>query len=79
MGDYFQDLFLIIPPEERLILNEKTREEEFQDKYIIISTDIPEIDGKLSCIIESKNVFLGLNLVQWVIIFLGVISLLQFH
>ena len=64
-----------IPPEERLILNEKTREEEFQDKYIIISTDIPEIDGKLSCIIESKNVFLGLNLVQWVIIFLGVISL----
>lgn len=64
-----------ILPEQRLILNEKTREEEFQDKYIIISTDIPEIDGKLSCIIESKNVFLGLNLVQWVIIFLGVISL----
>jgi len=63
-----------ILPEERRLLDEKTTIEDFQDKYLVISADIPEIDGKLSCIIESRNVFLGLNLIQWVIIFLGIIS-----
>ncbi|BBH20545.1 sensor histidine kinase YesM [Paenibacillus baekrokdamisoli] len=44
------------------------------DKYFIISEDIPEIGG-ISNIIERKSVFSGLDIIQWMIISLGVISI----
>lgn len=44
-------------------------------KYFIISEDIPEI-GKLSNLIERKSVLSGLDFFQWVIVSLGVISLI---
>ncbi|WP_171691280.1 sensor histidine kinase [Paenibacillus germinis] len=44
-------------------------------KYFIISEDIPEI-GKLSNLIERKSVLSGLDFFQWVIVSLGVVSLI---
>jgi sensor histidine kinase YesM len=60
--------------EEGFISNDKNIIENYKNKYFIVSTDVPEINGRFSCIIERKNVFSGLNLIQWVIIFLGIIS-----
>jgi len=60
--------------EEGFISNDKSIMENYRNKYFIVSTDVPEINGRFSCIIERKNVFSGLNLIQWVIIFLGIIS-----
>ena len=60
--------------EEGFISNDKNIIENYKSKYFIVSTDVPEINGRFSCIIERKNVFSGLNLIQWVIIFLGIIS-----
>lgn len=44
-------------------------------KYFIISENIPEI-GKLSNLIERKSVLSGLDFIQWVIISLGVVTLI---
>jgi sensor histidine kinase YesM len=60
--------------EEGFISNDKNIIENYKNKYFIVSTDVPEINGRFSCIIERRNVFSGLNLIQWVIIFLGIIS-----
>jgi len=59
-----------------LILNKKLDEDALKNKYLVISADIPEIEGRMSCIIESKNAFLGLNLIQWIIVLLGIVSVI---
>ena len=47
---------------------------EFNRNYYIITSDIQSFNGKLSSIIERKNIFYGLELIQWIIIVLGIIS-----
>jgi len=44
-------------------------------QYIITSSDIETSYARLYSIIEEKNLFLGLNYVQWIIAALGIISL----
>lgn len=45
-------------------------------QYIITSSDIETSNARLYSIIEERNLFLGLNYVQWIIAALGIISLL---
>lgn len=46
----------------------------FNKNYYIVTSDISLFEGKLSSIIEKKNIFYGLELIQWTIIVLGIIS-----
>lgn len=45
-------------------------------EYIVTSSDIGTSYARLYSIIEERNLFLGLNYVQWIIAVLGIISLL---
>lgn len=47
----------------------------FNGSYFIITSDISSFHGKLSSVIERKNIFYGLELIQWIIIVLGVVSI----
>lgn len=47
----------------------------FNDSYFIITSDVSSFHGKLSSVIERKNIFYGLELIQWIIIVLGIVSI----
>lgn len=64
---YFKDL--------TAIPNSKPFERNFRSGYFVITSDISLFRGKLSCIIEGKNVFYGMEFIQWVIIVLGIASI----
>ncbi len=64
----FLKTFIKIPNNDSIVEN-------FSNKYFIITEDIPALKGKLSSIIERKSVFSGLELIQWVIIALGIVSI----
>lgn len=49
---------------------------DYQNQYIMISSDIELTNARLSVIIREKNIFLGLNYVQWIIAVLGFTSVL---
>lgn len=57
-------------PKNKLNINNAGKE------YIVTSSDIGTSYARLYSIIEEKNLFLGLNYVQWIIAVLGVILLL---
>lgn len=46
----------------------------FNNNYYIVTAGVPSFEGKLSSIIEKKNIFYGLELIQWTIIILGIVS-----
>ncbi len=60
--------------EVEAIPNEQDIVKNYRSKYFIISEEFPDIGGKFSSIIESKSVFFGLELIQWAIIVMGILS-----
>lgn len=46
------------------------------DKYIMVSTEQETSTTRLSTIIKEKSILLGLGYIQWIIAFLGIISLI---
>ncbi len=49
--------------------------ENFNRRYLMITADIPSFQGRLSSIIKNENVFFGLGLIQWIILFLSIASI----
>ncbi|MGE5613286.1 MAG: sensor histidine kinase [Bacillota bacterium] len=68
-ASHFNETIDAIPNEENIYKN-------YKDKYFIVSREFPHTGGKLSCIIERKSVFYGLELIQWIIIFMGILAVI---
>lgn len=56
--------------------NESEVVNNFDNKYIMVSTRVDSSEARLSTLIEEKGVLLGLGYIQWFIAILGIISLI---
>ena len=61
-GNFIKVGLLVLQDEEGFISNDKNIIENYKNKYFIVSTDVPEINGRFSCIIERKMCFRDLTL-----------------
>ncbi|GKU23453.1 hypothetical protein CFOLD11_02790 [Clostridium folliculivorans] len=58
------------------LANESEVVNNFDNKYIMVSTRVESSKARLSTLIEEKGVLLGLGYIQWFIAILGIISLI---
>lgn len=55
--------------------NNKAIVSKLDNKYIMITANLRNGYARLSYIVKEKNVIFGLNIIQWLIVFLGILSL----